>query len=420
MPECLPFCAWIYNSEKVKIEEVVAPPYDVVSDEEIKYFKTRSPYNIFHLELPESYDKAKELLKSWINSDILIKNKTPGIYFYELKFPYNGKTFVRKGFVLLVKLSSFEEGEILPHEKTYSKVTEDRFELFKKTQFQFSQIFALYEDVSLETLKSVDKNKEPLFTVHFKNEEHRIYRVSEKRLIKELLDFFKNKTFYIADGHHRYKTALKFKEYMESIHGKNPLKDYNYIAMYISPLEDKNLLMLPTHRAYYFEKEIRKIFINKLSEFAELINCLEVKNELNINHFFNNPQKEWAIVLEDKIKVFRLKDEVFENLKKKEPLFSEIPLYNFLQVMESILKVKEEELKEKGRVKFISDVEKLMEETKNGAVGVIFPSISAEVLKKVSQAKKLMPHKCTYFYPKILTGMLLNEISGKDLDYGFL
>ncbi|MCD6489845.1 MAG: DUF1015 domain-containing protein, partial [Thermodesulfobacterium sp.] len=227
MPECLPFCAWRYNPEKVKIEKVVAPPYDIVSKEEIRKFKIKSPYNIFHLELPEDYKKAKDLLESWINSEILIKDKTPGIYFYELKFSYQNRNFIRKGFILLVKLSSFEEEKIFPHEQTYSKITDDRFKLLKTTHFQFSQVFALYEDPLLETLKAVDKNKKFLYRIQFGYEEHKIYKISDKKLIKNLLEVLKSKKFYIADGHHRYKTALRFKEYMESIYGKSSSKDYN-------------------------------------------------------------------------------------------------------------------------------------------------------------------------------------------------
>ncbi|MCD6548263.1 MAG: DUF1015 domain-containing protein [Thermodesulfobacterium sp.] len=418
MPECLPFCAWRYNPEKVKIEEVVAPPYDIVSEEEIRKFKIKSSYNIFHLELPEDYKKAKDLLESWINSEILIKDKTPGIYFYELKFSYQNKSFVRKGFILLVKLSSFEEGKIFPHERTYSKITDDRFELLKTTRFQFSQVFALYEDPFLETLKAVDKNKEFLYRIQFGDEDHRLYKISEKKLIRNLLEIFKSKKFYIADGHHRYKTALRFKEYMESIYGKSSSKDYNYISMYISPLEDENLLMLPTYRAYYFEKA--EGLIKEMYRFATQKETLKINEGIELNHCFEDNSKEWGILFGEEIKIFSLKDEVFEDIKNRDSIFSEIPLYNFLWVFEKILKVKEEALKEKGKVKFISDIRELLKEVSKGALGVVFPFISSEILKKVALAQKLMPHKCTYFYPKILTGLVLNEINGNDLKYNTL
>lgn len=418
MPECLPFCAWRYNQKKVNIKKVIAPPYDVVSEEEIREFKNKSPYNIFHLELPDNYDKAKEILENWIKSQILVRDEIPGIYFYELEFLYQGKVSIRRGFILLVKLSSFEEGKILPHEKTYPKVTGDRFELLKITKFQFSQIFALYEDPFFETFKRVNENKELLYEVKFQKEKHRLYKISEKKIIKELLGFLKDKIFYIADGHHRYETALKFKEYMESVYGKDPNKDYNYTAMYICPIEDKNLLMFPIHRAYYLDKP--EELLKKFYKFAELKKTLEMNKNFDLNHFFEKAYQEWAILFGGKIKIFCLKEEIFENFKKEDPLFSEIPLYNFLQIFEKILSIKEENLKEEGKVKFISDKKELIEEVKNGALGVAFPFISPEILKKVAQAKRLMPHKCTYFYPKILTGLILNEVSGKYLIYNNL
>jgi uncharacterized protein (DUF1015 family) len=416
MPECLPFCAWRYNPEKVKIEEVVAPPYDIVSEREIEEFKNKSPYNIFHLELPEDYNKAKELLENWEKSKILIRDEFPAIYFYELEFIYQEKTFIRKGFILLVKLSPFEEGEILPHEKTYPKVTTDRFELLKVTQFQFSQIFALYEDPQLKTIKNIKtKYKEPLYEIKQKNETHRLYKIFDKEFIKGLLKFLKNKKFYIADGHHRYETVLRFKEYMENIYGRNPYKDYNYTSIYICPMEDKNLFMFPTHRVYYFENP--EEVIKKFFQFAKVKKSLEIDKNFNFNHFFEKVPCEWAILFGKEIKIFTLKEEIFEAIKKEDSLFSEIPLYNFLQILEKILNIKEEDLKEKGKVKFISGKEELIEEVKKGALGVAFPFISPVILKKVSQAKKLMPHKCTYFYPKILTGLILNEVSGKSLKY---
>ena len=416
MPECLPFCAWRYNSEKVKIEEVVAPPYDIVSEREMEEFKNKSPYNIFHLELPEDYNKARELLENWKKAKIIIKDKSPAIYFYELEFIYQGKTFIRKGFILLVKLSPFEEGKILPHEKTYSKITTDRFELLKATQFQFSQIFALYEDPHLETIKNVDpKYKELLYEIKLKDETHKLYKIFDKKFIKGLLKFLRNQNFYIADGHHRYETALRFKEYMESIYGRNPYKDCNYTAIYICPMEDKNLFMFPTHRVYYFgnpEEVIKKFF-----EFAKLKKTLEIDKNFDFNHFFEKTSCEWAILFGKEIKIFSLKEEIFEKIRKEESFFSEIPLYNFLQILEKILNIKEEDLKEKGKVKFIPHKEELIEEVKKGALGVAFPFISPVILKKVAQTEKLMPHKCTYFYPKILTGLVLNEISGKNLKY---
>lgn len=420
MPECLPFCGWRYNPSKVKIEDVIAPPYDIVSEEEIEYFKNKSSYNIFHLELSENYEKAKELLKNWIENQILIKEQNPSIYFYELDFFHINRNFSRKGFILLVKLSYFEEGNIFPHEKTYKEITEERLELLKKTHFQFSQIFALYEDPLLETIKEVNQKKHLLYEIRYEEEIHKLYKISEKEFIKNLLNFFKNKKFYIADGHHRYLTALKFKEYMENLYGKNEFKDYNYVSMYLSPLEDNNLLMLPTYRAYFLENsnEIMK----KFYEIAESIEIYEINNfnkiDQKIQQFSpENIFRKWIFLKENKALIFSLKKDIFEKIKKEEPILSEIPLYNFLKVSGKIIKIEEEKLRKENKVKFISDINKLLKEVRKGALGIIFPHISPQILKKITEAKKLMPHKCTYFYPKILTGLVLNEIKAEEIRF---
>ncbi len=420
MPECLPFCAWRYNPLKVRIEEVVAPPYDVVSEDEVEYYKNKSSYNIFHLELSINSKKAKNLLDDWIKNQILIKEKNPSVYFYELDFFHLNQNFSRKGFILLVKLSYFDEGNIFPHEKTYKEVAEKRLELLKETKFQFSQIFALYEDSSLESIENINKEKNLLYEIKYEKEIHRLYRISEKKFIKDLLSYFKNKKLYIADGHHRYLTALKFKEYMEDFYGKDEFKDYNYVSMYLSPLEDKNLLMLPTYRAYYLENPNE--VIKKFYEIAEIIEAFEIKNLNEINQNFHhylqkNFFRNWIFLKGNQALFFLLKKYIFEKIKEEEPILSEIPLYNFLKVSEEIIKLKEEKLRKENKVKFVSDVKELLKEVKKGALGIIFPYTSPQILKKVTEAKKLMPHKCTYFYPKILTGLILNEIKGEYIKF---
>ncbi len=412
MPRSLPFCAWRYNTTKVNIEDVIAPQYDVVSQEEVNHFKNKSPYNIFHLELPESYQRAKELLNSWIKEQILIKNQTPGIYLYELEFTYHGKKFNRKGFINLIELSPFEEGKILPHEKVYNKVTDERLELFKNTGFQFSQVFGLYEDPELFTLKNLKNKKKLIYSINYKGEKHKLYKITDKEFVKNLIKFLEDKRIYIADGHHRYTTALRYKEYMENLYGKKNYKDYNYIAMYICPLEDKNLLMLPTHRTYFLEDP--EGFLKKLKNFAEVFKEINFKPE-NFDNYFNKKAQEWLIFLNNKAYFFCIKKEFLEKIKTEDPILSEVTLYNFLKILELSTGLKEEQLKEKGRAKFVCDINEVIKEVQRGAIGIIFPIISPLVLKKVAQAKKRMPHKCTYFYPKILTGILLNEISGKDL-----
>lgn len=411
MPDCLPFYGWRYNPEKVKIEEVVAPPYDVVGEEEKAFYQKKSPYNIFHLELPETYQKAKHLLEEWIRSQILVKEPKPCLYFYELSFMREQKTLSRKGWILLVKLHHFEEGIVLPHEKVFPKVTDDRFELLKTTGFQFSQIFGLYEDPDLLTISYSPKNL--LYEVTLDQQTHHLYQVSEVDIIKEVTDYLKHQKIYIADGHHRYTTALRYKEYMENKLGTTPPRDYHYIAMYVCPIEEPNLLMLPTHRIYRLPNP--EDLIQALKNWAEKVYTTEPINFSQ--NFFKIKERDFGICFKNKVMIFRIKQEVYERFQQKDPVLSKLTLYNFLSLMEQAFQIKEESLKEQNQVEFISEVREVFNHVKDQEIGVIFPELSPLILKEVALQGKRMPHKSTFFYPKILTGLVLNEVSGKPLDF---
>ena len=411
MPECLPFCGWFYNLEKVKPEEVLAPPYDVVTKEEIEYYKKKSPYNIFHLELSESPSKAKELLEKFISEKIFLQERVPTLYYHELEFEYQGKRYLRRGFILLVKLHPFEEKIILPHERVYNKVTEERLNLLKATSFQFSQVYALYEDPYLFTLKELPENLNFFLEVTFGTETQRLAKIQERSVIEKILSFLKPKRFYIADGHHRYNTALKYKAYMESLYGQEEFKDYNYISMYISPFEDENLLMLPTHRV--FKNLDGKSFLERLKQYVIIEKESPILNSQESFEALETAQGDFFLAFEKKLYFCRLREEIKKVLKEKEAELSELPLWNFLQIFEEIVGVPEEKLKEEERVEFFSRQEEVLKRASQGGLGVLFPTVSAEILKRIAEKEKVMPHKSTYFYPKILTGLVLAEVSGK-------
>lgn len=411
MPECLPFYGWRYNPEKVDIKKVVAPPYDVVTEEEKKFYKDLSPYNIFHLELPEDLLTAKDNLNKWIKEGILIREKQPSLYFYEIEFNYQNNPYLRKGWILLVRLHRFEEGVILPHEKVYKKVTQERLNLLKTTCFQFSQVFGLYEDPELETLKP--KEKVPLYSVKHNEEHHRFYKVNSEDEIQKILSFLKDKKIFIADGHHRYTTALEFKEEMEKIYGKDETKDYNYIVMYLCSLNDPNLLILPTHRVYCLNG-IEDI-LEKLRTFLEFFEEPSCKNYVSTKDIFRSLDHKILFILREKPLLGKIKPEVLERIEGEDPVLSKVPLYNFLWILEKGLGITEEKLKEEGKVVFTSSSQEVFEMAKNNGLGVIFPSLSTESFKQVALNFKRMPHKATYFYPKILTGFVLHEVSGRSV-----
>lgn len=414
MPECLPFCGYLYNKEKVSIQEVLAPPYDVVDEKEIEFYKNKSPYNIFHLELPETPQKAKLLLDKLIEEQILVRNSIPTIYYHELHFRFRNKAHIRKGYILLVKLYDYEERIVIPHEHTFKKVTEERFELLKTTQFQFSQIHGLYDDPTLYTLNLVNNFNNLYFEVSLNEEIHKLYKIQDDEIISKLTDFLLGKKIYIADGHHRYNTALKYKDYMSKIHGNNKNKDFNFMAMYLTPIDDPNLLMLPTHRLYTFEDVT--FFLHRIKPFTEVLHRHKKNSLEEIIESYNNRGDIFIVLTDTETYIVKIRSDIYEILCEKEPELSKLPLFSFLYILKETFHITEEYLKEKGLVKFFSDPQRLSQELQmQRGFGVLFPAVSPLVLKEVTIGGKLMPHKSTYFYPKILSGLVILEVSGKSL-----
>ncbi len=412
MKKVLPFKGWRYNPEKVDISKVVSPPYDVVSQEELTFYKSLSPYNIFHLELPESPEIAKNKLTEWIENRILQKDQQDMFYVYELEFHHEGKKFERKGLVGALKLFPFEDGVVLPHEKVFPKVTQERFALLKETCFQFSQIFCLYSGKDKNLWEEIDKKKKPLYQVSFNGELHRFYALCDEALLKKISQFFEDKVFYIADGHHRYTTALKFKEFMKNLANKkneNEEQEFERIAVYFCNLDDPNLLILPTHRVYFFpfEQGTLKKFLNFYKILKTSEPHLEKIKELSQNFF--NPSSQILLVTKEKTYFMEIKSEVYENLKKENPILSEMSLFNYLKIFEEVFEVSEEELKKEKKIKFLSEIEKIFANLDDSGFAVIFPSLSSEIFKKISENGLRMPHKSTFFYPKILTGFVLKR-----------
>jgi uncharacterized protein (DUF1015 family) len=171
--------------------------------------------------------------------------------------------------------------------------------------------------------------------------------------------------------------------------------------------------MLPTHRIYRLPNP--EDLIQALKNWAEKVYTTEPINFSQ--NFFKIKERDFGICFKNKVMIFRIKQEVYERFQQKDPVLSKLTLYNFLSLMEQAFQIKEESLKEQNQVEFISEVREVFNHVKDQEIGVIFPELSPLILKEVALQGKRMPHKSTFFYPKILTGLVLNEVRGKPLDF---
>ena len=217
-----PFRGYFYSSEFIKnhpIDRLAAPPYDVISEKE-KARLAEEPYNFVHLTLGKvenGYQKAKELLQSWIREGVIEQDESPSFYIDEQEFQLNSSgRKKRTGFVALVRLESWEKKIIMPHERTMPKYSMDRLELLRATRANLEQIFGIFNDSSGGIDELLEENKkEENFMFQFTDYQgvtHRLWRIKEKEVIDKIKRILSPRTIIIADGHHRYETSLMYRE----------------------------------------------------------------------------------------------------------------------------------------------------------------------------------------------------------------
>ncbi|MBW1759394.1 MAG: DUF1015 domain-containing protein, partial [Deltaproteobacteria bacterium] len=260
MAKIIPFKGILYNPTQVdNMVDVVAPPYDVISPEEQEKLHDRHPNNVVRLILGKTsendtpdnnrHTRAANYFNKWCSEDILSQDKCPAFYLTIVEFSLGNKRIIRYGLIALVGLEPFEKGIILPHEKTFSKVKSERLELMKLCKANFSQIFSLYSDQSgiLNSLKDAVADTQPdIDFVDDKGERHKLWRITDAAVHQHVSDAMKEKRLFIADGHHRYETALNYRDWVAKNNPDfNADHPANYIMMYLCSMEDPGLIVFP-------------------------------------------------------------------------------------------------------------------------------------------------------------------------------
>lgn len=419
MAEIKAFKGMRYTSAAGDLNALVCPPYDIISDSQREKYVEENPCNIIRLELPkggeERYKEAGKTLKDWLDKEILACDKEDSIYVYEMLFSANGVRNRLKGFVSLVKLADFSEGIVLPHEETLSKAKEDRFNLMSETFCNFSQIYSLYMDEDGSVYSMIDgcsKGAPDMEVTDPDGTVHRMWKVSDSSVIKSVTEAFRDKKLYIADGHHRYETALNF-------HKKQGTESSGYIAMMLVNMENKGLVVFPTHRIVKglenFDAE--KVIEDCKSYFDIAEAPGEERMQAALNQFYDEGKKAFAMYAGcGKCYVMTLKDE--STVKKLLPEMSEaycgldVTVLHSL-VLERILGIDKENMANQKNLTYTRSRQEALEAVDMDGADCSFilnPTKVSEI-RDVAAAGEKMPQKSTYFYPKLITGLVMNKFS---------
>ena len=249
--EIFPFRALRFTEKAGSIKDCVCPPYDIVSQSERAGLAAKNEHNLLRLELPEGenrYEAAGALLREWMDDGILAQDKEEALYVYREEFRVSGKRYALTGFLCRLKLCEFSERVVLPHEETLSKAKQDRFELMKATNCNFSPIYSLYDGAGTGVSEILAKTAgtEPVY--RFTDEEavtHTMWQLTDRREIAAIQAALRGRQAFIADGHHRYETALNYRRHVRE---EGADVDAGSVMMMLVDMEDKGLVVFPTHR----------------------------------------------------------------------------------------------------------------------------------------------------------------------------
>jgi uncharacterized protein (DUF1015 family) len=440
MATITPFKGIVYNQEKTgNISSLVCPPYDIISPAEQQELYRKSPHNVIRLEYglespgdtPEDnrYTRAAALLDEWFKTDILRQSKTPAIYVYEMEYPAGSTTKKLRGLICLVRIEDYDSGIVKPHETTLSGPKTDRLNLLRACKASFSQIFSLFSDpqgkVSNVLAKSASRPD-----MEVKNGDgvtHRVWTLSDKNDIEVIVREVADKPFFIADGHHRYDTALNYRnERRKSAKAFTGDEPYNYVAMYLARMEDPGLTILPAHRALFnltdfhprrFEDDlnlyfnIERIDFDKKTEPKDRQTVLEtMAHRADHSHVFGMRVKGehsyYLLTLRNEADMDALlpgKSAAYRRL--------DVSILHHL-VIDRLLGIRMETHKLGLNIEYIKDADEADKRVHDGAAEIVFfmnPTKVHEV-KEVAAAGERMPQKATYFYPKLMTGLVVHKI----------
>ncbi len=437
MPEVHAFRGLRYDLGHVgALSDVVAPPYDVIDPDFQDALYKKHPANVVRLILNRSepgddeqenrYSRAARFLRNWVREGVLVQESDPALYVYHQVFTHGGLQFTRHGFMGRVRLERFGEGKIYPHEETHAAAKADRLKLIKACRANLSQIFGLYPDPSNETqalLEQAVRDRTPLEATDHLGVVHRLWPVTDVKTISNVVAHMTPKPIFVADGHHRYETACNYRDYLAA---QNPLPDNhpaNFVLMMCVSMNDEGMIVLPTHRLFRglphltMNQLVQQLgtwfFTQRIAEGPEAAHQvwekIEQENSQTTLALYTQADRAWLLA--------RLTS---EGQQKMAELASDhcgdwqglgVAVLHRL-IIENALGATD-----LPKPKYVHQVAEVVEALEQGdksgdsfpLAALVMPA-TLDHIRSISQHGERMPAKSTYFYPKLLSGLVINPL----------
>ncbi|MEW6075342.1 MAG: DUF1015 domain-containing protein [Candidatus Omnitrophota bacterium] len=421
MTEIKPFRAIVYNQAIVKeLSKVVCPPYDVISQARQNYYHDASPYNFIHILFgkdvtgEDKYRRAAELFQKWQKENILIQEEKPCVYFYSQQYRIRGEKKTRFGLIAAMGLDE-KKSCVYGHEHTRLEPKTDRLHLLRKVKANLSPIFVLFSDKKRIIQKCCDyiQDREPFIEVSDDEKTlHRVWRIESDSLLEKIQQAMRSEDSFIADGHHRYEVARAYRqELLKKTEPQGEGKEFNYLLSYFTNVESHGLSILPIHRLITLSQKIEPLkLLEGLKDYFQLE---EIKDK--VRFFFllqkaGNTEHVLGMYCLHTFYLLRLK-----NIKILDTLMPEKPVeYRRLDV--SILnnivfnKIMSFTQEEKEQITYGIDPDEFIQmvDAHKRNVAFFLNPVKVQQIIAVALKGEKMPPKSTYFYPKLLSGLLVH------------
>jgi uncharacterized protein (DUF1015 family) len=434
MAHIRPFAAIRYaNRPDLNFSNVIAPPYDVIDDRGKAALQAKHPNNIVTVDFPytvpktagpdDVYDHAAITFKSWMSAGILKRDHRPALYPYTQVYQHHGRTLHRHGFIALVRLSPFGEGQVVPHEKTYKGAIEDRMKLMRWTGVQLSPIFGLFSDSRHEVTNLLYHNLgKPELSGTLDGVHNELWSVIDAEVENRVIDLMGTKPVYIADGHHRYTTALQYQAEVAAAHGGKlpPAHPANWCMFVLVGMQDDGLLILPTHRLIggldSFDINAFRAAVGNNVEVAETPLGPEKVDDYVNKVLPLQPAHTFGLYDGRARKLYQLTLKNQDVLRALEPNQSDA--WRRLDVailqryfLDEVLQPKFAGGREltKGYTAYGGEIVPQVNGDKY-QVALLLKSTPLGALEQLAKHNEVMPQKSTFFYPKVATGMAIHSL----------
>lgn len=427
-----PFRALRYDPSRVSIPQVVTQPYDKITPEMQEGYYAVSPYNLVRVILGKQhagdhagenrYSRASNFFQSWRNDGIFLRDVEPSLYLYGQRFKVPGgkSELERRGVIALGRIEDYSAGVVFRHEQTLAKPKADRLDLLRATRAHFGQLFMLYSDPAGEIDAALQPGRAPdLDTQDEYGVSHQVWKIADPGLVSMVREKMRDKKLVIADGHHRYETALNYRnEQRAAKAAAGSVAPHELVMMTLVNMDSPGLVILPTHRVVHgLESFSAAAFREKASAYfsvEEVDASVDAARATVILREAGRIGTAMLAVAADRVFLLDrprpVSPNFYDGLSLRQQSLDVVQLHRCL--LEGVLGISEEAIREQKNVRYIRDIGESMAQVRNGTANVAFlmnPVRMAQV-RDIAFAGEVLPQKSTDFYPKLLTGLTIYSL----------